>query len=79
MQGVGFRYFVRRAAVELGLAGYTRNLDDGSVEVYALGDAASLRELEGRLAKGPPLADVCGVETAEAELLRYKSFLIEPD
>jgi acylphosphatase len=30
VQGVGFRYFVQGKAVELGLDGWTRNLDDGS-------------------------------------------------
>ena len=33
VQGVGFRYFAQRAAAELGLTGYVRNLDDGRVEV----------------------------------------------
>jgi acylphosphatase len=33
VQGVGFRYFAQREAVQLGVRGYTRNLDDGRVEV----------------------------------------------
>ncbi len=79
MQGVGFRYFVQRSAAELGIAGYTRNLDDGSVEVYAIGNAESLSTLEGLLWKGPRFAEVRGVEGAGAELLNYRSFLIEPE
>ena len=43
VQGVGFRYFVERAAAELKLTGYTRNLDDGRVEVYAAGPPANVR------------------------------------
>jgi len=35
-------HFVERTAAELKLNGYTRNLDDGRVEVYATGAAASL-------------------------------------
>ena len=42
VQGVGFRYFVERIAADLKLAGYTRNLDDGRVEVYAVGSPAKL-------------------------------------
>ncbi len=47
VQGVGFRFFVERHANELGLRGYTRNLDDGRVEVYAAGsrEASDARKL----------------------------------
>jgi acylphosphatase len=59
VQGVGFRYFVQREAQALGLAGWTRNLEDGrSVEVVAEGDEAVLREFETRLREGPAYASV---------------------
>ena len=53
VQGVGFRYFTRRTARELELAGYVRNLDDGSVEAVAQGDEERLRVLEAKLRQGP--------------------------
>lgn len=37
VQGVGFRWWVRARALELGLVGYARNLSDGRVEVLAQG------------------------------------------
>jgi acylphosphatase len=37
VQGVGFRYWVRSRALDLGLAGYAANLPDGRVEVVAQG------------------------------------------
>ena len=77
VQGVGFRYFVERAARELGLSGYVKNLDDGRVEVYAAGTANQLAELERRLWKGPAYADVRGVEAQEAPVRRQGSFRIE--
>jgi acylphosphatase len=77
VQGVGFRYFVQRVAVDLGLTGYVKNLEDGRVEVYAAGSEAKLSELESRLWKGPPFADVRGVELQEAPVHRYDSFRIE--
>ena len=49
MQGVGFRYFVERAAAEMGITGYARNLDDGRVEVYAVGPVEKLSELNAIL------------------------------
>lgn len=38
MQGVGFRWWTRSRALELGLAGTVRNLDDGRVAVVAEGE-----------------------------------------
>ena len=40
VQGVGFRWWARARALELGLVGHARNTDDGRVEVVAEGDAA---------------------------------------
>ena len=76
VQGVGFRNFAQRAAVELGLVGYARNLDDGRVEVYGVGPVAKLDELAGMLHKGPRWSDVRGVEEQEAAVQEYGSFRI---
>lgn len=78
MQGVGFRYFTQRVAAELGLGGYVRNLDDGRVEVYAVGPEEKLSELAGRLHHGPRWAEVDGVDEQEAEVSAYASFEIRP-
>lgn len=77
VQGVGYRYFAQRAATELGLKGYARNLDDGRVEVYAAGPAEKLSDLAGMLHRGPRWADVRGVEEQEAAVREYGSFQIE--
>jgi acylphosphatase len=76
VQGVGYRYFAQRAANELGLTGYARNLDDGRVEVYAVGSAKKLDDLAGSLRQGPRWSDVRGVEEQEAEPREYGSFVI---
>ena len=60
VQGVGYRWFAQKAAAELGLSGYARNLDDGRVEVYAAGAEAKLDEMAGMLYHGPRWADVRG-------------------
>jgi acylphosphatase len=52
VQGVGFRWWVRCAALELGLAGAAENLEDGRVKVIAEGSEAACRELLARL-EGP--------------------------
>lgn len=45
VQGVGFRWWTRSKALELGLAGSARNLDDGRVAVVAEGERAACRAL----------------------------------
>jgi acylphosphatase len=81
VQGVGFRFFAERVARRLHLTGYVRNLADGSVDVYAVGTAASLSELEEELRQGPRLASVTRVHIEESEVDgRYAStFSIEDD
>lgn len=58
VQGVYFRASTREVALGLGLAGYARNLPDGSVEVVAEGDEATLRRLIDYLHRGPAQAQV---------------------
>jgi len=66
VQGVFYRDFTRREARGLGLAGWVRNLPDGTVELRVRGPAVKLEALRGRLREGPPEARVSGI--AEAEL-----------
>ncbi len=77
VQGVGFRWFVERVANGVGVTGWTRNLDDGRVEVYAVGTAEQLSELNGYLWKGPSAARVTNVEEQEAPVQEYSDFRIE--
>ena len=65
VQGVGYRAFAAHAANAAGVTGWARNLDNGSVEVYAIGKPEQLSFLEGQLRMGPRLADVRGMDTAE--------------
>jgi len=58
VQGVGFRWFVARAARDLALSGWVRNAADGSVEVLAAGAADSVASLLTALRRGPPHANV---------------------
>ncbi|GAA1682523.1 acylphosphatase [Fodinicola feengrottensis] len=45
VQGVGFRWWTRARALELGLRGWASNLDDGRVEVVAEGPKADCERL----------------------------------
>jgi acylphosphatase len=81
VQGVGYRFFVQRAAEKLGIGGFARNLFDGRVEVFATGSPAQLAELRTALERGPRFASVSEVreEQAEPSPLFEKSFVIEPN
>lgn len=54
VQGVGFRYSTQMQAQQLGLTGYARNLDDGSVEVLACGERERVEQLVAWLKAGGP-------------------------
>ena len=62
VQGVGFRYFVQRRADQLGLRGWVRNNDDGTVEVVAEGERPDLEQLKRALDEGPRMAQVDRVD-----------------
>ena len=53
VQGVGYRWWTRARALELGLVGTATNLDDGRVEVVAEGPEQACRQLLGLLPQGP--------------------------
>jgi acylphosphatase len=76
VQGVGFRFFVQDRAIALGLSGWARNVDDGRVEVYAVGPANRLSDLAAALHLGPPMADVRSVEEEKAKLENVSGFTI---
>ena len=78
VQGVGYRFFAERVANQLGICGYVKNLGDDNVEVYAIGDEASLEEFKHHLAEGPRSARVTAVEESDEPVnSRYTRFAIE--
>jgi acylphosphatase len=62
VQGVFFRLKTKRRAIELGLSGYAKNLDNGSVEIFADGEEEDLNELLKWCYNGPKGAIVDGVD-----------------
>jgi acylphosphatase len=61
VQGVGFRWWVRSRALELGLTGSAANLDDGRVEVVAEGSQNACQELLEALNGSDAPGSVSGV------------------
>lgn len=62
VQGVGYRAFVRKQARALGLRGWVRNEQDGSVQAVVEGPRGDLGALRQMCDEGPPFARVDQVE-----------------
>lgn len=68
VQGVGFRFFVVQAARRLEIAGYVRNLRDGTVEIVAEGKPIDVRALEMDVLAGPRYGRPDRIETDDIAL-----------
>ena len=67
VQGVFFRAWTQQQANELGVAGWVRNCQDGSVEAKLTGEDEAVRQLVERLHRGPPSAAVSRVDVGIVE------------
>lgn len=65
VQGVGFRYYARAAALHLGLTGWVANNWDGSVTLEAQGTRAALDELVPTIERANRWARIEGVEVTD--------------
>ena len=63
VQGVFFRATCAREASRRGVAGWVRNLPDGSVEAVFEGEAPAVEAMIAWSRRGPEGADIDGVET----------------
>ena len=57
VQGISFRDFVKRRAIELGIKGWVKNVDD-KLEIMAEGNEKRLDDFLELCKKGPSRADV---------------------
>jgi acylphosphatase len=76
VQGVGYRYFVERAAQELGLKGFVRNEPDGSVYIEVEGEKLILEAFVERCFEGPTASAVTAVDATLGELIHFQHFEI---
>jgi acylphosphatase len=65
VQGVGFRYFVKKHAEALAVVGYVKNLPDGRVEFLLQGNKAAILTLLENIRTGPSYSQVTGVTAEE--------------
>lgn len=75
VQRVGYRDFVQRAALELGVVGYVENNTNGTVTVLAQGTPDTLKLFVSELHTGSPLSEVAAVgidwQTPEKQFIDF--------
>jgi acylphosphatase len=76
VQGVFFRKSTRAKAIELGVTGTVRNLNNGSVEVIATGSTEQLRQLTQWCNHGPPGAVVTNIKSTPLPLQPFDNFIV---
>ena len=77
VQGVGFRNATRRKAMELGIRGSVRNLDDGSVEILASATDKEFKVFVNWCRVGPSHARVDRLEISELDQTGFTDFSID--
>lgn len=78
VQGVGFRFFVRRNAEKLGVAGQVKNMPDGTVEAVFEGPEEAVQKLTEICKEGPRGASVSGADVKHENFRgEFKGFGIE--
>jgi acylphosphatase len=77
VHGVFFRASLSRVATEEGVAGWVRNVPDGSVEAMLEGEEDAVMRVVGWAKKGPPRSRVDRVRAERQETRNLRGFRIE--
>lgn len=78
VQGVSFRWSLRRVAERHGVRGWVRNRDDGGLEAHIEGDPDAVETVEAWVhAGGPPAAEIADVAVREVAASDLPGFRIE--
>lgn len=76
VQGVFFRDFIRKNAEKFNVKGFTRNLDDGRVEVFVEGVIDDVKKMIEVCKQGPRHAQIRNVEVKNERYQGFKEFKV---
>lgn len=74
VQGVGFRYFSQETATRYHIKGWVRNLNDGTVELHAEGDARDYEIFKQALQDGNRFVGVEQIDETDVTSEGHRSF-----
>ncbi|KAK3317904.1 Acylphosphatase-like domain-containing protein [Apodospora peruviana] len=73
VQGVGFRYFTQKRAIEHKLTGWVRNTDNNKVEGEAQGDEAAIKSFLKEVDKGPSHSHVVRLDQEDRDVVENET------
>jgi acylphosphatase len=76
VQDVFFRGFIKENAEKHNVKGFTRNLEDGRVEVFLEGNINDVNKMIDICKKGPKYAQIRNVEIKSEKFQDFKTFKI---
>ncbi len=76
VQGVFFRAFLKENAEKLDVRGFTRNLEDGRVEVFLEGDPEKVNQMIELCKKGPKYSQIHNMEIIPEKFQDLKGFKV---
>lgn len=76
VQGVFFRKFIKENAEKYNVKGFTRNLEDGKVEVFLEGNIEDVKKMIELCKKGPRHAQIRKVEIKPERFQDLKNFKV---
>ena len=77
VQGVGFRYYIKEKADQLGVTGLVKNLTNGNLYMECCGKQAILKKFVEACQRGPALAQVATCRVSEIASKNFSDFKIE--
>jgi acylphosphatase len=76
VQGVFFRVFIKSNAEKYNVKGFTRNLEDGRIEVFLEGDANDVNKMIELCKQGPKHSQIKNVEMKPEKFQGFNTFKI---
>jgi acylphosphatase len=76
VQGVGFRFYTQKTALEMGVNGYVKNMRDGSVFIEAEAEREVMETFVEWVKMGPEWARVDEINVQEMPVQKFDNFTI---